>query len=129
VSFGPALRELVLRTKGARGAVFCDGEGESIGLAVAEPPPAGCEGLSEYDLQLTGAQVASAWLSLDAGSVERGAGKAVELQLRCDKGWLLCRALREDYYLVLVLAPDRPPAAAAAFALREAAARVLADLT
>jgi hypothetical protein len=51
----------------------------------------------------------------------------VELQLRCDKGSLLCRVLREDYYLVLVLAPGNPPAAAA-FALREAAARVVADL-
>ena len=129
MSFRPALRDLVLRAPGARGAVFCDGHGESVALAVAEPPPPGCEGLSEYDLQLTGAQVAPAWLSLDAGSVGRGAGRAVELRLRCDKGWLLCRALREEYYLVLLLAPGKPPAAAASFALREAAARVLSDLT
>jgi hypothetical protein len=128
VSFGPALRELVRRAPGARGAVFCDGEGESVDLVVAEPQPAGCGGLSAYDLQLTGAQVASAWLHLHTGSVERGAGRALELQLRCDKGSLLCRVLREDYYLVLLLAPGRPPAAAAAFALREAAARVVADL-
>jgi hypothetical protein len=129
VSFRAALQELVLRAPGARGAVFCDGEGESVELVMAEPQPPGCEGLSEYDLQLAGAQVAPAWLSLLAGSVDRGAGRAVELQLRCDKGWLLCRALREDYYLVLLLAPGKPPAAAAAFALRQAAARVLADLT
>ncbi|TMB06774.1 MAG: hypothetical protein E6J64_07370 [Deltaproteobacteria bacterium] len=128
MSFRPALRELVLRAPGARGAVFCDGEGESVELVLAEPPPAGCDGLSEYDLQLTGAQVASAWLHLHVGSVERGAGRAVELQLRCDKGSLLCRVLREDYYLVLLLAPGRAPPAAAAFALREAAARVVADL-
>jgi len=127
VSFRPALQELVLRAPGARGAIFCDGEGESIDLLVAEPPPRGCEGLSAYDLQLTGAQVASAWLQLHAGSVQRGAGNAVELQLRCDKGSLLCRVLREDYYIVLVLAPGKPPAAAA-FALRQAAARVVADL-
>jgi len=127
VSFRPALQELVLRAPGARGAIFCDGEGESIDLLVAEPPPRGCEGLSAYDLKLTGAQVASAWLQLHAGSVQRGAGSAVELQLRCDKGSLLCRVLREDYYLVLVLAPGKPPASAA-FALRQAAARVLADL-
>lgn len=128
MSFQAALRELVVRAPGARGAVFCDGQGESVELMVADPAPPGCEGLSEYDLQLAGAYVAPAWLSLHAGSVERGAGKAVELQLRCDKGTLLCRTLREDYYLVLVLAPGKPPAAAA-FALREAAARVLADLT
>jgi len=127
VSFRPALQELVLGAPGARGAIFCDGEGESIDLLVAEPPPHGCEGLSEYDLQLTGAQVASAWLQLHAGSVQRGAGSAVELQLRCDKGSLLCRVLREDYYIVLVLAPGKPPAAAA-FALRHAAARVVAEL-
>ena len=128
MSFRPALRELVLRAPGARGAVFCDGEGESVDLVLAEPPPAGCAGLTKYDLQLTGAQVASAWLHLHAGSVERGAGRAIELQLRCDKGSLLCRVLREEYYLVLLLAPGRPAAAAAAFALREAAARVLTDL-
>jgi hypothetical protein len=128
VSFRPALRELVLRAPGARGAVFCDGEGESVDLVLAEPPPAGCQGLSAYDLRLTGAQVASAWLHLHVGSVERGAGRAVELQLRCDKGSLLCRVLREDYYLVLLLAPGKAPAAAAAFALRQAAARVVADL-
>ena len=128
MSFRPALRELVLRAPGARGAVFCDGEGESVDLVVAEPQPAGCAGLSAYDLQLTGAQVASAWLHLHVGSVERGAGRAVELRLRCDKGSLLCRVLREDYYLVLLLAPGRAPAAAAAFALREAAARLVADL-
>ena len=127
MSFRPALQELVLCAPGARGAIFCDGEGESIDLLVAEPPPRGCEGLSAYDLQLTGAQVASAWLQLHAGSVQRGAGSAVELQLRCDKGSLLCRVLREDYYIVLVLAPGKPPAAAA-FALRQAAARVVADL-
>jgi hypothetical protein len=127
VSFRPALQELVLRAPGARGAIFCDGEGESIDLLVAEPAPRGCEGLSAYDLKLTGAQVASAWLQLHTGSVERGAGSAVELQLRCDNGSLLCRVLREDYYLVLVLAPGKPPAAAA-FALRQAATRVLADL-
>jgi hypothetical protein len=128
VSFRPALRDLVLRAPGARGAVFCDGEGESVDLVVAEPQPAGCDGLSAHDLRLTGAQVASAWLHLHTGSVERGAGRAVELQLRCDKGSLLCRVLREDYYLVLLLAPGRPPAAAAAFALREAADRVVANL-
>jgi hypothetical protein len=127
VSFRPALQELVLRAPGARGAVFCDGEGESVELVVAEPPPGGCQGLTPDDLKLTGAQVASAWLHLHTGSLERGAGSAVELQLRCDKGSLLCRVLREDYYLVLVLAPGNPPAAAA-FALREAAARVVADL-
>ena len=127
MSFRPALQELVLRAPGARGAVFCDGEGESVELVVAESSPAGCQGLTPDDLKLTGAQVASAWLHLHTGSLERGAGSAVELQLRCDKGSLLCRVLREDYYLVLVLAPGNPPAAAA-FALREAAARVVADL-
>ena len=32
MSFRPALRELVLRAPGARGAVFCDGQGESVDL-------------------------------------------------------------------------------------------------
>ena len=127
MSFTPALRHLLLRAPGARGAVFCDGEGEAVDLLVADPQPEGCAPLSRYDLQLAGAQVAAAWLHLHAGSVERGAGKAVELQLRCDAGTLLCRVLREEYYLVLLLARGTPPSAAA-FALRGAAALVAAEL-
>jgi hypothetical protein len=128
VAFRPALRELVGRVPGARGAVFCDLQGESIDLALAEPSPSGCGDLTEYDLQLAGAQVASAWLNLHRGSVQRGAGSAVELQLHCDAGTLLCRVLREGYYLVLLLAPGKPAAGPAAFALRQAAARVVSEL-
>ena len=128
MSFRPALQELVLRAQGARGAVFCDGEGESVDLVLAEPPPPGCGKLTRYDLRLAGAQVAAAWLHLHAESVQRGAGKALELELRCEAGTLLCRVLREEYYLVLLLAPGKRPPGAAAFALRQAAARVLAEL-
>jgi hypothetical protein len=127
VSFTPALRQLLLSAPGARGAVFCDGEGEAVDLLVADPPPEGCAPLSRYDLKLAGAQVAAAWLQMHTGSVERGAGRAVELQLRCEAGTLLCRVLREEYYLVLLLARRTPPSAAA-FALRGAAALVGAEL-
>jgi hypothetical protein len=127
VSFGPALRDLLLRAPGARGAVFCDGEGEAVDLLIADPQPQGCGALTRYDLQLAGAQVAAAWLHLHAGSVERGAGRAIELQLRCEAGTLLCRVLRDDYYLVLLLAPGRA-ASTAAFAVRAAAAAVTAEL-
>ncbi len=128
MAFRPALRELIGRAPGARGAVFCDLQGESIDFALAQPPPAGCGELTDYDLQLAGAQVASAWLNLHRESVQRGAGSAVELQLRCDAGTLFCRVLREGYYLVLLLAPGKRASAPAAFALREAAARVLTEL-
>ena len=127
MSFGPALRELLLRAPGARGAVFCAGDGEAVDLVVADPQPAGCGPLSRYDLQLAGAQVAAAWLHLHTGSVEQGAGRAVELRLRCDAGTLLCRVLRDDYYLVLLIAPGTPPSAAA-WAVRAAAAALTAQL-
>ena len=38
MSFRPALQELVLRAQGARGAVFCDGEGESVDLVKSTIP-------------------------------------------------------------------------------------------
>jgi len=128
VSFEPVLRELMERAPEARGAIFCDGEGESIDLVLARPPPSGCGELSDYDLKVAGAQVAASWLNLHNGSVQRGAGEALEMRLRCDAGTLLCRVLREGYYLVLLLAPGARGAAPAAFALREAADRVRADL-
>jgi hypothetical protein len=128
MSFQPALQQLVARSPGARGAVLCDLQGEFVELWRAEQPPRGCGELSQYELQIVGAQLASAWLNLETGSVQRGAGSAVEMRLRCEAGTLLCRVLRDGYYLVLLLAPGRPSAGPASFALREAAEQVLAEL-
>lgn len=115
------LTSLVERAPGARGAVFCDHEGEFVELVVRDPA------LSDYDMRVFGAQMAAAWLNLQTNSTERGAGGIVELRLGCKGGTLLCRSLRDGYYVVLVVAGGQP-SAPAAFALRDAAAEIASHL-
>lgn len=121
VPFRSMLSSLVERAPGARGAVFCDYEGEFVALVVRDPL------LSEYDLKVFGAQLAAAWLDLENHSTERGAGGIVELRLGCAGGTLLCRALRDGYYVVLVIESGRP-SAHAAFELCHTAAEIAAAL-
>ena len=115
--FRRVLTTLVARAPGARGAIFCDHEGESVELAVRGG------GLSEYDMKVLGAQLASAWLSLQGNSSGCGAGGIVELRLWCGEGTLLIRSLRDGYYVVLLVAKGAP-SAPAAFLLDRAAAEI-----
>ena len=115
------LSSLVERAPGARGAVFCDYEGEFVELVVRDPA------LSAYDMRVFGAQMAAAWLTLNTNSSERGAGGIVELRLGCQGGTLLCRSLRDGYYVVLVVKGGQP-SAHAAFELQHAAAEIAAQL-
>ena len=115
------LHSLVERAPGARGAVFCDYEGEFVELVVRDPA------LSAYDMRVFGAQLTAAWFDLHARSGERGAGGLVELRVACAGGTLLCRTLRDGYYLVLVVEGGRP-SAHAAFELGHTAAEILGAL-
>jgi len=115
------LTSLVESVSGARGAVFCDREGESVGVAIRD------SALSEYEMKVVGAQLAAVWLDLTSLARERGAGTMIELQLGCSAGRLLCRSLPEGYYLVLLIGTGAP-GAPAAFALRAAAAEIATDL-
>lgn len=115
------LSSLVARAPGSRGAIFCDYEGEFVELVVADPA------LSEYDMKVFGAQMAAAWLALHENATARGAGGIVELRLGCAAGTLLCRGLRDGYYVVLLLARGTP-SAPAAFALSHTAAELDAEL-
>ncbi len=101
------LSSLVERAPGARGAVFCDYEGEFVALVARDPA------LSEYDLKVFGAHMAAAWLDLETHSSAQGAGGIVELRLGCAGGTLLCRALPDGYYVMLVLEGGKPSAHAA----------------
>ena len=121
VPFRRMLGELVARAPGARGAVFCDYEGEFVELVVGDPA------LSAYDMRVFGAQMAAVWSSLQNGSRERGAGGIVEMRLGCAGGTLLCRSLRDGYYVVLLVSPGAA-SGPAAFALRHAAAAMAAEL-
>ncbi|MGZ6143390.1 MAG: hypothetical protein ACXWLM_08625 [Myxococcales bacterium] len=115
------LSSLVERAPGARGAVFCDFEGEFVELVVRDPE------LSEYDMKVFGAQMAAAWLNLQTHGTQHGAGGIVEMRLGCSGGTLLCRSLRDGYYVVLLIAQGIP-SALAAFELQHAAAELASQL-
>ena len=115
------LTSLVERTPGARGAVFCDFEGEFVELVVRD------QTLTDYDMKIFGAQMAAAWLNLQNNSSERGAGGIVEMRLGCAGGTLLCHTLRDGYYLVL-LVEKRQTTGLAAFELQHAAAEISSQL-
>ncbi|HWT86841.1 MAG TPA: hypothetical protein VN177_13775, partial [Myxococcales bacterium] len=62
MSFRRILTNLVERARGARGAVFCDQEGESVELVIRDPE------LSEYDMKVFGAQLAPIWMGLQTNA-------------------------------------------------------------
>jgi len=115
------LTALVGRVPGARGAVFCDHEGESVELVVAD------SAISEYEMKVYGAQMAAPWMSGQALAKESGAGPLLELQANCAAGSLLCRALPDGYYVVLLLRA-KAPAAPASFELRAAAEMISREI-
>jgi hypothetical protein len=115
------LTSLVGRVPGARGAVFCDREGEAVELVVSDTA------ISEYEMKVFGAQLAAPWLAVQAGAAERGAGGLLELQAGCAAGSLLCCALPEGYYVVLLVGRGSP-ASPAAFQLRSAAAEIAQEI-
>jgi predicted regulator of Ras-like GTPase activity (Roadblock/LC7/MglB family) len=119
--FRRILSSLIERAPGARGAIFCDYEGEFVDLALSDPQ------LSEYELKVFGAQMAAAWINLHDGATTRGAGGIEEMRLGCEGGTLLCRALPDGYYVVLVLQP-RSPSGAASFELARSSRELAAEL-
>jgi hypothetical protein len=78
-------------------------------------------------MKVFGAQVAAAWSNLHDGARETGAGDMVELHIQCSGGTLLCRGLRDGYYLVLLLTRG-VPSGAAAFELSRTAAEIAREL-
>jgi predicted regulator of Ras-like GTPase activity (Roadblock/LC7/MglB family) len=115
------LATLVKRVSKARGAVFCDQEGESVELVIHD------DSLSEYELKVVGAQLAAVWVALQDSARDRGAGALLELQVGCGAGSLLCRALPDGYYVVLLVGQGGS-GASAAFALRSAANQIASEL-
>ena len=101
--------------------MLCDFDGEFVELVVSDPQ------VSEYDMKVFGAQIAPAWSSLQESSTCHGAGGILEMRIACAGGTLLCRSLREGYYVVLLLRTGSP-AAPAAFVLRDTASALAAEL-
>ena len=115
------LTTLVERIPGARGVVFCALDGEFVDLVVRDAT------LSAYDMKVFGAHMAATLLNLQNYSSERGAGGIVEMRLGCEGGTLLCRALRDGYYVVVLIEKGRT-AGPAAFELQHAAAEIASQL-
>jgi hypothetical protein len=105
VPFRRLLQSLVDTTRGARGAVFCDHEGEHVELALARALPQGCGELGEFELKICGAQMAAPLHALHEASAATGSGEPRELRMRCAGGIIVCRVLPGRYYLALLLAP------------------------
>ena len=125
--FRELLGALVAGVPGARGAIFCDYEGESVDLFVAAPQPPGCGPLSVYDLKLCGAQLTAVWTMLQECSKANGAGRLDALRLAAEHGTLLCHAAKQGYYVTLLLAP-RAQASMAAVAVAELARRFAEEM-
>lgn len=121
MSFPRVLTALLERVPGARGAVFCDHEGESVAQVVRDGE------LSEYEMKVFGAQIAAVWAGLQETARECHLGPLVELRVGCPKGSLLCRSLPDGYYVVL-LTGSGSSGARAAFELRAAAVAIAAEL-
>jgi hypothetical protein len=121
VPFRRMLTALVERVAGARGAVLCDREGESVELVIGDPA------LSPYEMRVFGAQLAAVSLAVQEAGRERGAGALLELAAGCAAGSLLCRTLPEGYYVVLLVGRGAPRATAS-FELGSAAAEMAPEI-
>jgi hypothetical protein len=127
VPFRALLTELVARTPGARGAIFCDHEGESVELALVRAPPPDCEPLTPFDLRICGAQFAAVWLLLEEQSSQKEAGHLQEVKVRSGDGTMLCRVVKDGYYVMLLLAP-KSASERSAVELRRLAERFAAEM-
>ena len=118
------LRALVASVPGARGAVFCDPEGEavsSVGASGRTSP----ESLDDFDLKVTGAQLATPLERVEQARDDLGALR--EMVVRGKKETLVVHSLKDGYYLVVCLAPSAL-ASRALPASRKLASRLVADI-
>lgn len=121
--FDGILQSLVDSLPGARGAVFCDSEGEtvqSVGASGRSAP----ELRDDFDLRVAGAQLAT---PLEGLRHAAELGERAELCVTGSRETLLVRTLPDGYYLVLCLEPAAvgvTPAALAQRRLQDAAERI-----
>ncbi len=124
MEFDGLLKALVLAVPGVRGAIFCDAEGESV-CSVGASGRWSPESLDDFDLKVTGAQLAT---PLERVEQARSAlGSLREMVVRGAGETLLVHALKDGYYLVLCVDPDAL-AARAAPAARRLASHLAADI-
>lgn len=122
--FDVILQELIQSVPGARGAVFCDGLGESVNAIGASGRKA--PGRSDdYDLRVAGAQFATPFdLAAQHNQFLRHISEAT---ISGPKERLLIQQLQDGYYIVLALEPTAL-VGLGWHRLRIAASRVLAEM-
>lgn len=101
--FDAVLAELVSRVPGARGAVFCDGFGESV-TAIGASGRASPSTLNDFELRIAGAQLATP-LELMALHARPNIGTVRELTIHGAAETILLQTLPDEYYLVLCIEP------------------------
>lgn len=119
------LQLLVEGIPGARGAVFCDGEGEAV-QSFGFSGPNSAASKDDYELKIAGAQLAE---PLDIAGAEAAEllGNTLELCIRGKHETLLVHTLPDGYYLLVCLEPHAL-VALGQVRLREAARRVRQEM-
>jgi hypothetical protein len=123
--FDVILRELIDATPGARGAVFCDREGETVN-SVGASGQTNPELLNDYDLRVAGAQLATP-IDLALTNARESMGLLQECVIHGPRETLLVSVLPDGYYIVLCMEPGALTSRAM-FRLRGAAKRVVEEI-
>lgn len=123
--FDSILQSLVESVPGARGAVFCDGEGETV-QCVGASGRADPGSRDDYELRVAAAQLAEP-LDVACGRATELLGQPEEFCIRGRRETLLVRMLPDGYYLLLCLAPEAVTAVGLR-QLREAAVLVQREM-
>jgi hypothetical protein len=101
--FDAMLRELIDRVPGARGVIFCDPEGETVSCVGASGRH-DKENLDDYDLKVTGAQLAGP-LEQVILNASVAMGRMSDCVITGAKEKLVVHMLPQRYFLVLCLEP------------------------
>ena len=102
--FDVLLRELIRTVPGARGAVFCDYDGETV-TSVGASGKMDHEPMDDFNLRVAGAQFATA-LILASEKSDSAMGSPRECIIHGKREKLVIHMLPDHYYLVLCLEPN-----------------------
>lgn len=103
--FSRILRQLVESVPGARGAIFCDEEGEAVEtFGISGEKARNAREIDDFDLKVAGAQLAEP-LDVARAMAAELLGRPLELCIRGKNETLLLHTLPDGYYLVLCLSP------------------------
>lgn len=102
--FDRILRDLIERIPSARGAVFVDAEGETLGQFAFT--------MANLDLSILGAQWSTVWTALAPALERAGQAAADEILVQCQASLTIIRRVAEGFHLVIELRRESHLAAA-----------------